>query len=902
MFESIRVFDGTQSRVINAFSSGAVGLSLLTGRSPTITSAAQPALETRAVRVAKAAFTTPFVTPPWQTEAARPTGTARLSDVKQLRTFLDKPEPGRGLPIDVQSSFIAWKALERLRILAEAGAKPAASSERTALDAQFSKGLNELRAWLATAPSDQLRLAFGQPSTRADTIPVPVNRSLQGQGIAASRDEPLSGLAGNEVFELRLAKAGVTDLVRVDLAAGPQSPTVNSVVQAFNAGIAAIPQLAPDGTVMKDAAGNPLPKWLIRVDADKSSGQWSLVVVPALQEKIAIREPTTDTALIVATGITALDSPTAVRLLRIDDPLGEGTRATLATISATDSRATRVAALVPRKAPTSGPNPTPPDIRADTSARAMVTDEDGNSYVLGTTPGDLRASLGDGRNEIFLTKVDSLGRTIWQDSLGLAGQSDAAAMTLAPDGTILIAGSVSGRPDAPDSDMLVARYSADGRELMNTIIRSPGMQTATALAVTGDNRILLAGRQDNQNATVLQLSPDGQTIGRQELEGVSEIIGLTAQSDGSLLALGATGSQAALVKLDASLAETRRLALGTAMPSAMTAAEDGSIWVAANVRGDTGLDGAVYRVDGDLAGYRRTLLSSTGDDRLDSIAIVDDTVFVGGRTTGNLGRERIGTTDGFVARLDVQTGALGQVNQFGQPTIRTEAVRIAVAPAAGRGLAALGLASGAMQPDPADLLTGKTSLRAGDEFSIKVGDRPLQKIVIRADDTLGTLSSRIRTQTRSAVNVTIRPDSVSGGSMLRLTARQDQPVQIMAGPQGRDALAKLGLEPQQLAQPRAGSAATAGVRPGGAFGLALSTDLNLGSKEQAGVALQRIKAAIATTQSGFRSLYWNETKAKLVDAGSMGAAAAPSAYQQAQLRNYTEALNRLSGSSAAFSF
>ena len=60
---------------------------------------------------------------------------------------------------------------DRLRTLAEAAAKAGTlPAERASFQTQFARGLGDLQSFLATAPSDRLNLAFGQPVRRADSV------------------------------------------------------------------------------------------------------------------------------------------------------------------------------------------------------------------------------------------------------------------------------------------------------------------------------------------------------------------------------------------------------------------------------------------------------------------------------------------------------------------------------------------------------------------------------------------------------------------------------------------------------------------------------------------------------------------------------------------------------------
>ena len=114
-------------------SNGLVGLTLLSGTNSLDAFGSTSTLDSFPVTRAKAALTLPATTPPWKLTTGTTTDSAQLSAIKRLTTLIDKSGSGTDtLPPDVQTSFTAYKALDRLRILAESAAKKTAGSAERA--------------------------------------------------------------------------------------------------------------------------------------------------------------------------------------------------------------------------------------------------------------------------------------------------------------------------------------------------------------------------------------------------------------------------------------------------------------------------------------------------------------------------------------------------------------------------------------------------------------------------------------------------------------------------------------------------------------------------------------------------------------------------------------------------
>ncbi|EIZ78721.1 regulatory protein FlaEY [Novosphingobium sp. Rr 2-17] len=891
-------------------SSGLTALSMLSGTNSYGDYGTTPAVETRAVRAAKAQFTLAPTTPPWKQPTSKSPQSAQISAIKQLKSIIDTSvTTGNAGSVDVQTTFTAYKALDKLKLLATAAARTTTtSSERIALQTTFAKGLADLQTYLGQAPADKVQLSFALPTRHAATVSLTPSDPLKfiGAGLVETRDAPLSGLTGSETLRFTLDKPGASDRFDIDLGQTVQPPTLDSISTAINAAIAAIPLRNPDGSVVLDDAGNPTPRWLVRFVPDKTSGKWGFSVkAPNGAEQVTIDQVGARDSLVVASGQTMLNAPAQTQILRFDDVTGTMTRKVESAIAAVDSAATARAKLT-AVAPAKGAIAAPIIIQAATTTQAIATDSAGFSYAVGTASGDLQANRTSGASDLFLTKLDSQGAVVWQRSLGASGAAQGAAISVAANGEVTVAGTINGTFDggSSDGDMLVARYSALGDERFATIVHSLGSDSAHAIAVGGDGSVYVGGKaaSNGGDAFIARLDSTGKLRERRTIDGggSDSVTALAIGGDGNLLALTNADGEATLRRISASDlgADLGSLSLGQADARAIAVANDGTIAVAgatstpltgtqANAMG-IGRDGFVSRIDGALSGAATSYLATAEDDQIDSVAFMGGALYVGGRTTGALDGPRRGAVDGFVSRLDAATGVVQSITQFGQTAQRTEPVRIAAAIGGDTILGALGLHRGVLNPPASVTLVAQTSLRAGDEFSLRINDGAAQKIVIEADDTLKSLGDRIRRITGSKANVIA--STTAGALGLSIDAKAGSSIALVAGAPGKDALAKLGLDPTRLSVPVLVARGAPTVHPGGNFGLALTEALNLSTSKDAAATLTVLKNAISTTQTAYRSLYWDAGKAALTNGKN---ATALTAAQSAQLDSYKAALARL---------
>ncbi|WP_313537912.1 hypothetical protein [Sphingomonas sp.] len=911
-------------------SANLIGLSLLTGQNSFATSTL-PTFESKAVRTAKALFDTVPTAPPWK-DADGTATSSQLSSILAARTLIQPATTdsnGSLLPDDVKTSFTAFKSLDKLRVLAEAAAdKTTSDAQRAQYQKAFSKGLADLQSYLATSPSDKVNLGFGKPATTTKTSELAATNLYEtaGKPLVKKASDPLPGLTGSEQFVVSIKRGTQSQSFTVDLSSGPQPPTINSVADALNTQIRSEIAYKADGTVLTDSKGEPVSKWHARFEPELKDGMWSLnLTTPDGLEQVSLEQAGAKDSLVVTTGQTPLDSPTATQVFRLNDPTGDNTKVTMGTIAALDRQGTAQNVIAGKTTNVTkavdGPDgkvkletTKTSDVYASTTAAASVTDAQGFSYVVGTTKGDLGANLSTGNDNLFLTKMDSAGKVVWQRNLGANGSATGASVSLGQDGSVVVAGTVTGSFNGitADGDMAVAKYAANGDEQFSTLVVSKDADTARAVTVGADGSVFVAGRianKDGGDAMVVRIDPKGKIAERRTINtgGSDTISSLATDKDGNLLALVSSQGVASVMKLQASaLSNTLgSISLGTADARALAVSADGSIAVggatSSAIAGTQsnglsgGRDGFVTRIDANLTSATTTYVGTGEDDQIDSVAFMGDKIYAGGRTTGDLAAPRRGPVDGFVTQIDAASGAVGTTTQFGQAQTRTEPVRVAADVGGSTALGALGFNRGLLNPTVSDKVTTQTTLRAGDYFSIKADDYAVRRVTIEKDDTLKTIAERIQSMI-GASKGTVTATTVDGVQSLRISMKQGHSLELLAGSTDADALSKLGLEPQRIANQAAVVGTAPKVKPGGNYGLELNEALSLASTDNAKAALGKIKDAISMTQTAYRSLYWDDSKTAFIDGGktSNGKKGASTAVEQAQLKNYQAALSRLS--------
>jgi hypothetical protein len=435
------------------------------------------------------------------------------------------------------------------------------------------------------------------------------------------------------------------------------------------------------------------------------------------------------------------------------------------------------------------------------------------------------------------------------------------------------------------ADAFLQGYGADGNLLFTHQYGTAEADSASALTVEG-SAVVVAG-VENGRAVLRRFdlaAPDARGAPTQ-----AAVRDLGDLSGGAVIGVALSGGRVTVV--------------GSTSNGALSAG-------AVNRAHGGGRDAFVASLNAGLnpdATDRLTYWGGAGEDAVSAAAIRGGEVWITGASTGDIdGAPRAGLNagdrDGFVARLDAATGAVGWVRRWTAKDGEAAPSTIAVAKGGASVLDRLGLPSGSMDFTGAQEIAASTSARAGDRFYVRVNGGRQVAVTLEAKDTLKTLTERIN----RALGFNGRAEVVRSGAMtgsdgaplpgawdrIEIKARNMRStLELIPGEAGRDLLGVLGLmEGTVLRTTRDSKGKEITPEGGKTYGLKLARDLKLDSKE----AIKRTLAELDTGKTTIRTAYRALADALKPPAGPAISGRAP-AWMQEQTANYQAALSRLGG-------
>ncbi|PKL31802.1 hypothetical protein CVV43_01595 [Candidatus Saccharibacteria bacterium HGW-Saccharibacteria-1] len=118
---------------------------------------------------------------------------------------------------------------------------------------------------------------------------------------------------------------------------------------------------------------------------------------------------------------------------------------------------------------------------------SIIQSSDGGYTVAGTT-----TSFGAGSNDMFISKYSADGNLLWNKTWGGASYENGKAITQTSDGGYVVTGSTYSFGSG-HYDMAIAKYSIDGNLLWNKTWGSNGEESARSIAQTSDGGYVVAG-------------------------------------------------------------------------------------------------------------------------------------------------------------------------------------------------------------------------------------------------------------------------------------------------------------------------------------------------------------------------------------------------------------------------
>lgn len=904
---------------------------------------------------ATAATAAQVPTAPWNTRAGVPADSALVTSALAGKPFVDEKAAKVDVPTadaDYKKLFAINQGLVALQALANAANDPTTPSFKLAsIQAAFARGMSEIQSYVEGAKFDNFRLTSGTAlasETSSAGVPQVADSYTTATLATGSADAAVAAFQGNVQFDAVVTTAAATHsapaktvTVHFDLADMGSTPrTMNAVAKYMNDQLTAAgagvrvgvdKTTAPDETVTVN--GKP-------VTVATGQTQLAFAFRGLSTQSITFSAPTTNPAVYVAQTAGSTD-PNADG--KTDD--ADQQQQLLKFEAGTGADAVRRPGDTSYAAGRIFAQNLPDGV---SNVHATATGADGSVYLLADATGAVNGQGLKGDQDAVLLKYDSAGQLVYTQTLGAGVSASGLGLAASADGKVAIAGSVTGLldgdkgADAKTSDSFVTVFDASGNELWTQRQGANGADEAQAVAFDASGNVYVAGRTQGTiggasavggwDGYLRAYSATGVPQSTRQFGSVADdsVAGLVVDGSNVLVA-GMDGTAGVIRSFDATdpkqltLTATRNLGvLGGGSIGGIGLDGSGNLLIggsaSANIAvGNTtiahggGLDGFGAKISTDLNDTSADAVAyygGSGTDRATAATVAGGQVWLAGTSKSDLPGlpVALGKQDGFVAALDVGAGQVTYSQRFTAKDGTAAPQSIAVDTAGGSALDLLGLPKTAMgqaappggvAADPADsaLLTTSTSLRAGDQFQIKVGTASPTTITIAADETLASLKAKVQRAGLFAVAVS----TSGGGGVEKLSLKPESDrytFEIIAGPDGRNALTALGLKPGLIRNTV--SDKTKGIVPADkgtqTYGLRFSDKLDLDNKADIKAALDGVGNAITTVRAIYADLKQAATpKSPTAQAGDVPA------YLTNQISNYQAALDRLTGGSSGAS-
>ncbi len=867
-------------------------------------------------------------TPPWQSTSTAPQQSALVTSVlngsaffNSSATTLTNTNTGSVSASDYKNLFTLYQGVTALQGLAtNAGATGVTATQLASYQAAFTKGMTQLQTYLGQTSFSALDVAQGTLTANDQTTEgatVETDTYTTGTVYSGSANNAVPAFSGNVSFSMTLTDThGVGKTVNFDLSQMGSTPrTMGNVVNYLNSQLKA----AGAKTQFKliSTAGTPdtttVNGQTVTLNANTPTN-FSLEVVGTPTEAVTFTAPTTNPAVYVtASSGTAAAAATSLTPAVTGDQTQQLLKFNAGTDNPTTSQVSNTALA-----------------STVSSALASATGPDGSLYVVANVDGTTGGQTINGTQDVALTKYDSAGNVVYTRTLGAANSATGYAVAVSPDGSsVAVAGSVTGALDANDpgesatsTNSFVTEYKAStGDENWTDTQASSAGDSATGVAFGADGSVYVTG------TTQAKLPGAAAKIGGQDgyLRSYSSAGAITSTTQfgttgtDTPAGVAVSGSSVYVAGTENGDAVVRQFNIGTGGAATAGAVRDlgslqggtvagvgvtssGSVVVAGSTHNgalsagtvkaayQSGQEGFVASLSPSLAASSSdalTYVPTSGNLTATAMTVSGNQVYLAGSlaTTPRAGSGDTNTTNGYLAAVNPGTGAVTWSQQFQGTDGKAAPTSIAVASTGSSVLDSFGLPT-SIDYAQSTLLVDNTSLRAGDSFSVQSGSGTPQKITISATDTLQTLQTEI--ERASGYTATVTTPTVNGETQLKIVAANStQPVNLISGPAGSDALAGLGLVAGEISND-VGQTSTVGHTAKVTLGLNLPTALNLNSTASIKAATTALNLASAKIQNAYQTLI-NPTGTST----STASTSTPSAYVTAQIANYQSALSWL---------
>jgi hypothetical protein len=873
-------------------------------------------------------------------------------------TSLSSQQPATGNPAtdatisnynqDYQKLFNLYQGLSTLMDVAtQSQTKSLTPVDRNQLAKAFANGLGQVTDYVDSTTFNHLRLALGTDrSSTSSSLKVSTgDSSYESPPLANTLTADVPAMDGAVVFNIAVKRIGQTINVPIDLSnLGGQPRSLANVIGYINQ------QLKAAGVDTRFASNRfPGQPQTINVGGKAvtvapAQDQFGFKVNVSVGETVTFSAPQTAGAIYMAQTVgdpnpdhdpTTNDGVTNQQLLKFQ----------------TDT------ASVPSPPQIVGqPNFVDGRVFADnldanvTAVRSTQVGADGSVYLLADVKGAVSGQGIDGTQDVALLKYDSAGHLIYTRTLGASDTATGLSLAVSANGQVAVAGSLKGDllgategalnsgatgSFADNTDSFVTLYDAGGQEVWTQRRGARLNDEANQVAFSGDGAtVYVAGRAQGQmpaanspigdydgyiegfttdasGAPKATFTQDFGSSGPDKPQGMvvngNNLITASVENGHAVLRTFdiSSGQPAQTATRDLgdlqggsiaglSMAGGKLVVAGTTSNGALSA---GTITQAAS----GGSDAFVAQISADLSTQPSDAIAyygGAGDDRATSLAVSGGQVFIAGVAGTDLPNQpAVGKQDGFLASIDVSSGAVTWSRRFTGKDGVTAPSAIAAAPTGASVLDRLGLPTGTLTTSDSQELVAQSSLRPGEQFTIKAGGGIARTITIDPGETFDTLVQKINRASGFEATASVF-HNLDGTKQLKIVPTYGEiTVQVGPGPQGKDALPTLGLSEGtiNLTTVTKGKVMPADGGPK-IYGLGLSQNLNLSDPTQITHALAQVSSAMGVVRTAFRDL---STLENPPPANAGNANGQVPAYLQNQLANLQAGLARLAGGSTS---
>ena len=857
---------------------------------------------------------------PWESTTA-PSQQARDAQVLAIQNFMDLSKvptlhsnaADAKTEQDNQKLFALYTAVNNLSYLASMAKRDGMTAgQQAGFNTRFQAGLQQIESYIATASFNNFTLQAAAPSASVtSTAQMPSAAfGYTGGTIVADEDiaDALPGVSTSDSFTVAVTKGGTTTNVAIDLSQVQGPLSIDNIVNYVNQQMMAGGFSSRFKRVMTEGTINDITK-----------ASYGIQINDAPSEKITLSSAAATPALYIA-GTSGL---------------------TTATADAAADNQGRLVKLTNLSDPGAVFNETVAPSTGTTTAQATVVDGDGNVYMVGNATGNFANQLGQGSQDVYLTKYDSAGNQQWSRLLGSAGSASAASLALNPSGGVVVVGSTDAKLTTTsiadgNTDSFVVKYDANGNQVWTKQIQTLNQNQAASVSVDATGNIYIGGqvtgpigagqvKVGGSDAYLAKFDAKG-TLSYEQQFGTTanDTVAATAvTASGDLIVATVQNGEAILSKYtggDATAAPAWQIDLGALQNGGsiggLAVSGDqiylsGSTQNAALNAGGTatvanassgGSDAFVFSATDNGASATANFVSYVGTAAIDKAGGLtvgaDGTVYLAGTTTGTFAgqvRNAADTNNTFVTAMG-SGGAIAWTRQYGGADGQSTGQGIAIDAAGSSVLDALGLPRGTIGINQSADLTSLTTLRAGDSFKVEIEGTAARTFTVSIDkgETLQTLMAKINVEFGANGKASISYGA--GGKGLKIEVKSGVAAKLIAGPADFDALARLGIAPGRLADAST-SASASGSSSKQTFGLGLSTNMDTLTASAAGAARAQLLNVLSAIQKAYQT---TNAPASKTSTTSQSGGSAP-AYLQSQLSSYSLALNLLQNGASSTS-